>query len=97
MELIRFMKDNNLIFVLDTINQWWNCKIITPEILRARIASIYQQGISNMQENYRPTSLLNSIYKIWAAMLRKRRVAAIDHIVQNHSMVAAKQDAPPVH
>ena len=43
---------------------------------------IYKKGDSSSMENYRPISLLNSIYKIYAAVLKRRIAEALDDHIQ---------------
>ena len=68
--------------VLGLINQWWNKGIFPYDKLQAYIASIYKKGDPKKQENYRPISLLNSIYKIYAALLQTRIANTIDRDLQ---------------
>lgn len=43
---------------------------------------MFKKGSPPLLENYRPTSLLNSLYKIYATILRGRVVAAAEHHMQ---------------
>ena len=47
--------------------------------LQAYIASIYKKGDPKLQSNYRPISLLSSIYKFHVALIHKRLVDAMDN------------------
>ncbi len=60
------------------LNKWWNTSDFPEDKLKAYVASIYKKGNPLKQENYRPISLLTSIYKIYAGLLQKRLAAAID-------------------
>ena len=53
------------------------------EDLRARVVFIFKKGDSNKFETYRPTSLLNTLYKIQAAMLQQNRIFK-KHIPDRH-------------
>ena len=46
--------------------------------MRARVVSIFKKGDPKKLANYRPISLLNSFYKIYAALIQRRLAEAID-------------------
>ena len=48
------------------------------ELDKASVASIYKKGDSENLENYRPISLLQTMYKIYASLIKERIDAAID-------------------
>ena len=56
----------------------WELKEIPTESEIARIVSIYKKGDTEKPENYRPISLLQSIYKIYASLIQKRLAKALD-------------------
>ena len=76
------MDDGSLEHVLGILNSWWKTEEIPTEALRARVVSIYKKGDTSKMENYRPISLLNSIYKIYAAIIQRRLADAIDDRLQ---------------
>ena len=52
------------------------------EMLKAEVVLIFKKGDTNTYENYRPISLLNSSYKILAAIIQKRLAKVIDPYLQ---------------
>ena len=51
----------------------------------ALVALIYKSGDAKLAENYRPISLLNAGYKIYASMLQYRLQKALDsRLRENH-------------
>ena len=82
MEVFKLMNDENLEVLVDIINEWWNQSTFPENLLNALVASLYKKGDPKQQKNYRPISLLNSIYKIYAAVLKKRLAEAIDEDLQ---------------
>ena len=82
MELFKWLDDENLELVRAILNQWWRGETIPHEVLQARVASIYKKGDPRNPGNYRPISLLNSIYKIYAALLQTRISATLDTLIQ---------------
>ena len=72
MELFKWMDTTNRATILQVINQWWTKKSAPDDIFLARVVSIYKKGDSDLPENYRPISLLNSIYKLYMIMIRRR-------------------------
>ena len=45
----------------------------------ARVVSIFKKGNPRLPENYRPISLLNTLYKVYAGILKRRLESGIDH------------------
>jgi hypothetical protein len=72
------MDPDNLDQVLDVLNCWWNQGTFPPELLYARVVLIFKKGTPSDLANYRPISLLNSIYKLYAALLQARISKVID-------------------
>ena len=60
------------------MNSLWASKYVPDDFAAAHIASIYKKGSHDNPENYRPTSLLNTTYKIYAYMLKTRIADAVD-------------------
>ena len=82
MELFKEMNDDCIEEITKLLNLWWEKEDIPEETLRARVVLIYKKGDSGKYENYRPISLLNSIYKIYAAIIQKRLAKVIDEHLQ---------------
>ena len=78
MEFFIWLDEHNLQHILNMINEWWREGFFPEDKLRAMIASIYKKGDPKKQENYRPISLLCSVYKIYASLLQVRISKAID-------------------
>ena len=53
----------------------WRNENIPGEALEARVALIFKKGESSKRSNYRPISLMNSIYKVMAAVLQQTGLA----------------------
>ena len=77
-ELFKFLNPQNRTCVLNVINEWWSSETLPAEQLRARVVTIFKKGDTQNIANYRPVSLLNAIYKLYAAMIRKRLADIID-------------------
>jgi len=71
-ELFKELQGPALGDILDLINQWYANKAIPLEVAQARVVLIFKKGDKSDLANYRPISLLNCIYKIYAAMIQKR-------------------------
>ena len=50
--------------------------------MRARVVLIYKKGDTNKFENYGPTSLLNTLYKLYAAILKNIIADKLDKHLQ---------------
>jgi len=81
-ELLKEMDEENLNRVLVLLNTWWREENIEEEDLKARVVLIFKKGDSNKFENYRPISLLNTLYKIFAAILQRRISRTLDRHLQ---------------
>ena len=81
-ELIKEMNEENLDKILALLNTWWREENIEEEDLKARVVLIFKKGDSNKFENYRPISLLNTLYKIFAAILQRRISSTLDRHLQ---------------
>ena len=64
--------------ILDLINDIWELETIPTESEIARVVTIYKKGNPDLPENYRPISLLQRLYKVYARLLQNRLAEAID-------------------
>ena len=72
-ELFRLLDDDNTQLLLDFYNKVWEVEEVPDEWKEAIVVSIYKgKGVDTDPANYRPISLLNVIYKVFAAMLQSR-------------------------
>ena len=72
----------SLELVREVLNEWWNKEEVPEESLRARVVLIYKKGNTSKYENYRPISLLGSLYKIFASIVQRRLADGLDEYVQ---------------
>ena len=83
MELFKWMDAENRNFLLNIINHWWRHRQAPESIFRARVVSIFKKGDTDLPENYRPISLLTTLYKIYMIMIRNRlQVVLEDHLCE---------------
>ena len=64
--------------ILEIINQIWRNKWFLETMEEASVVTLYTKGNVEDPANYRPTSLLQSIYKIYAGLIKNRLADAID-------------------
>ena len=69
------------VLVFELFNRW-NNEEVPEEMFRARVVLIYKKGNTSKYENYRPISLLNTLYKIFTAILQKRISEKMDKRLQ---------------
>jgi len=72
----------NKIYILNIINKWWIEEKINEEELMAHVVMIFKKGDTSDLTNYRPISLLNTLYKLLAGMLQKRIEKEVDQYIQ---------------
>ena len=78
MELFKWLDGSNRLLLLDILNQWWKEGGVPKEVLHARVVPIFKKGDIDDPSNYRPISLLNSIYKLFTALIRARIQSAVE-------------------
>ena len=83
MELFKEMDDESMEGIKELLNKWWKEEDIPADTLKARVVPIYKKGDTSKYENYRPISLLNAIYKIYAGIIQKRLANTLDKYLSN--------------
>ena len=86
MEIFKETNDDNLREVLKILNEWWRNEEVPESQLQARIVLIFKKGDSSDLDNFRPISLLNSLYKIFAAIIPKWLSQTIDPFLQQNAI-----------
>ena len=70
-------------YILDLLNAWWAEEKTPDTLTEALVASIYKTGNTELQENYRPISLLSSFEKISTILIRGRIQRHTEKLVTN--------------
>ena len=72
--------------------KWWNSGIIPDQLQLAIIKPIYKNGNTNDPKNYRPISLLETLFKLYEKVLEKRLNAFIfnNNLLPNAQMGSRK-------
>ena len=82
-ELFKYLDVQNRAALLSVLNGWWSKEAIPSDFLNAQVVSIFKKGDTENIANYRPISLLNAIYKIFAEIIRQRLSDVIDPYICN--------------
>ena len=69
--------------LLDLINSWWLSGSIPQSEPLARVVLMYKKGDSSQFANYRPVSLLNCTYKLYAALIKQGLADGTDHLINS--------------
>ena len=77
-ELLKYLDAGNKQALLSVLNDWWTSETVPAELLHAQVVSIFKKGDTQNVANYRPISLLNTIYKVYAQIVRSRIADVID-------------------
>eukprot|EP00975_Prorocentrum_lima_P008630 1843282-Prorocentrum_lima.AAC.1 len=75
-QLLPFDAKENL---LTELNRWYQGADLPKGLTDAIVVLIFKKGDTNSFANYRPISLLNSLYKIYAALIRLHLEEAVGH------------------
>jgi len=82
-EILQLLDAEGEQLLLDVYNTAWRTGTIPPSWTEAWVVSIFKgKGQDTDPSNYRPISLLNTTYKIYAAMLQKRLAKQFDHTLR---------------
>lgn len=65
MELLKWLNHDNRKILLTMINTWWGQRVAPDALFKARVVPIFKTGETYNAANYRPISLLSSIYKLY--------------------------------
>ena len=79
MDLFKGMDRNNMKELLEIITAVRNEAHYPAELCKANIISIFKKGCVEDPGNHRPIALLQSVYKLHAALFRNRLIAGLDH------------------
>ena len=82
MEIYLELDDAALGLIPVIVNSWWDNEEMSVDEMEARVVLIFKKCSTAMFEKCRPISLLNTIYKIKAAILQKRIEEGIDQHLQ---------------
>lgn len=82
MEAFKYMSKQNLEGIRSTMNEWLSGDPLPEEALQAEVILIHKKGSTSDPSNYRPISLLNAVYKIYAAILQRRLEVVLDQHLQ---------------
>ena len=76
-EAFKAMDDESFSIVKDAINGWRLNRKLPKELAIANVVTIYKKGNVEDPGNYRPIALLQTLYKLHAAMLRNRLIDSV--------------------
>lgn len=78
MEFIKELDDDDIHLVTDTLNHWWTTEKLDTDTLIAKVVLIHKKDSKEDFNNYRPISLLNTLYKILAIIIQNRISDGLD-------------------
>lgn len=83
MELVKYLNLRYMTIIANLLNRWLAGEEIDEEVTIATVTQIYKSGSTQDPANYRPISLLNSIYKLYTAIIQERLADCIDPYLQD--------------
>ena len=80
-EIYKAMDNANKLMLLNLFNKWHKEMQIDSKLAQATVVSIFKKGDTANLENYRPISLLNTLYKMYSALIKIRLETALEHLI----------------
>ena len=80
-ELFKFLDQENIRILTNCLNKLWNTKSVPAAFASAQIATLYKKGNHEEPANYRPISLLNVSYKIYAYTIKNRLAQVLEDYI----------------
>ena len=77
-ELVKYLDSSNRAILLQSYNEILINNKYFDSLNLANIASIFKKGDPSKLENYRPIALLQTFYKLLAAMIKRRLVVVLE-------------------
>ena len=77
-ELFKWLDEPNLEILRKLLNECWRLEEVPDIFTYANVASLFKKGDTKNPASYRPISLLNTIYKFYAAIIQRRLASRID-------------------
>ena len=78
MDQLKLLTEDNLEPVRKLFAAWWHNEHIELEAQLTLVVTIYGKGDPSLQGNYRPFSLLETLYKFYAGIITRRLILHID-------------------
>ena len=82
MDVLKFLNATNLQILLEAINDAYSKGEIPLTWTVAKVICIFKKGNAHLPVNYRPISLLESIYKLYAKMILNRIQPQVDQVLR---------------
>ena len=80
-ELFKWLDDHTLEQLTDCLNVFWTEKQVPDSFTQAQVCCIYKKGAHDNPENFRPISLLNTSYKIFASIIQSRLANILESLL----------------
>ena len=77
-ELIERLDSESRKVILEQLNDCWNKEVLTKDMNVAKLTIIHKSESTDLPQNYRPTALLNVIYKLLASTIQARTSSKMD-------------------
>ena len=75
------MDAGNRGIILKILNACWKLEVMPDELELADVVTLYKKGNVEDPGNYRPISLLQSLYKLYASLIQVRLANVVDDII----------------
>ena len=69
-EILKCLDEGSLGEIAYILTEYWRQESVPDDMTRARVVSLSKKRNPRMQANYRPISLLNAVYKLYAKIIK---------------------------
>jgi hypothetical protein len=80
-ELFKWLNDDNFEIFTKCLNVFWAEQSVPDSFTQAHACCLYRKGARDNPENYRPISLLNSCYKVFAGVIQVRLASMLENYI----------------
>ncbi len=85
------MNEDNRENIRTLLNEWWTIEDIPDEVRTVNVVLIFKEGDKEDLANYRPISLLNTLYKIMAVVSKENCNTKCQALATNAIWIQKKQ------
>ena len=80
-EFFKWLNDDNLEIFTKCLHVFWAEQRVPDSFTQAHVCCLHKKGAHDNPENYRPISLLNTCYKVFAGVIQVRLASILENYI----------------